>query len=122
MFAAGTGFLLARDPDTVRAPDVAFTSAERFPLDAADTRYSDVVPDLVAEVRSPSDSRAAAGRKAEDWLRHGVRLVWVVHPDTGTIDVHRAGEPTATLGEDDSLDGGDVLPGFACPVRAVFEA
>ena len=118
----GTGVLLERDPDTVLAPDAAFTSVERMPLGEDVDGYAEVVPDLVAEVRSPSESRAAAGRKAEDWLRHGVRLVWVVHPDTRTIDVHREGGSTLTLGEGETLDGGDVLPGFACPVRAVFEA
>ena len=54
------------------------------------------------------------------WLSHGVRLCWVVDPDTRTIDVHRPGVAVVTLGEDDTLDGGDVLPGFTCAVAAVF--
>ncbi len=121
-FAAETGFWLERGPDTVRAPDLAFTSAERLPLDDDTPGYLEVVPDLVAEVRSPNDSRREVRAKAEMWLSHGVRLVWVVHPDTRTIDVYRADAPVATLAEDAALDGGDVLPGFTCPVRAVFEA
>ncbi len=121
-FNAETGFWLERDPDTVRAPDIAFTSAERLPLDADNPGYSQVVPDLVAGVRSPNDSRREVHDKALMWLSHGVRLVWVVHPDTRSIDVYRPDAPAATLAEDATLDGGDVLPGFACPVSAVFEA
>ena len=55
------------------------------------------------------------------WLSHGVRLVWVVHPDTRTVDVHQADGSVSTLGSDDAIDGLDVLPGFACPVSAVFD-
>ena len=54
------------------------------------------------------------------WLSHGVRLVWVVHPDTRTVAVYQPERGAATLGEDDTLDGLDVLPGFSCPVQAVF--
>ncbi len=122
MFNAETGFWLERGPDTVRAPDLAFTSAERLPLDAHHRGYSQVVPDLAVEVRSPNDSRPEVHDKARMWLSHGVRLVWVVHPDTRTVDVHRADEPVATLGDDAALDGHDVLPGFACPVSAIFDA
>ena len=78
------------------------------------------MPDLVVEVASPSDSRPQIHDKARMWLSHGVRLVWVVHPDTRTVDVHRADRDAGTLGEEDSLDGMDVLPGFSCPVKAVF--
>ena len=121
-FAAETGFWLERGPDTVRAPDLAYTSAERLPLDDDTPGYPRVVPDLVAEVRSPNDSRREVRDKAEMWLAHGVRLVWVVHPDTRTVDVYRADAEPATLGEDATLDGGDVLPGFTCAVAAVFGA
>ena len=122
VFAAETGFWLERGPDTVRAPDVSFTSAERLPLDADEDSYSDVVPDIVGEVRSRNDTRRAVHEKAEMWLSHGVRLVWAVYPDTRTIDVHRPGAPVVTLTEADTLDGGDVLPGFTCAVSAVFGA
>ena len=122
MYTAETGFLLERGPDTVRAPDLAYTSAARLPLDDDTPGYPEVVPDLVAEVRSPNDSRREVREKALMWLSHGVRLVWVVHPDTRTIDVYREGVATATLDAAATLDGGDVLPGFTCPVRAIFEA
>ena len=117
-----SGILLERNPDTVREPDIAFTSAERLPLDAWNAGYSEVVPDLVVEVASPSDSRRELNDKAQMWLRYGVRLVWVVHPGTRAVDVHRADGGAVTIAEDGSLDGLDVLPGFACAVSAIFDA
>ena len=119
--ASDSGVWLERDPDTVREPDIAFTSAEKIPLDADIPGYAEVAPDLVVEVASPSDGRRAVYDKAQMWLRHGVRLVWVAHPDTRTVDAHRDDGTVETLGEDDSLDGLDVLPGFVCAVSAVFE-
>ena len=116
------GVRLERDPDTVREPDVAFFSAERSPPGERVTGYAEVAPDLVVEIASPGDSRREVYDKARMWLSHGVRLVWVVHPDTRTVEAHRADRPVATLGEDDSLDGLDVLPGFSCAVRALFPA
>lgn len=118
--ASDAGVWLERDPDTVREPDVAFFSSERLPPGVRVTGYSQTVPDLVVEISSPSDSRREVNDKARMWLSHGVRLVWVVHPDTRTVDVHRMDGEVSTLGEDDALDGLDVLPGFACPLSAVF--
>ena len=114
------GVWLERDPDTVREPDVAFFSAAKAPPGRRVTGYSETVPDLVAEIASPSDSRREVHDKAHMWLSHGVRLVWVVQPETRSIDVYRPGEAVATLGDEDALDGLDVLPGFACEVSAVF--
>ena len=122
LVASDSGVLLERDPDTVREPDLAFFSVEKIPLDADIPGYAESVPDLVVEVASPSDSRTAVNDKALMWLRYGARLVWVVHPDARAVDVHREGRPVAALGENDALDGMDVLPGFSCPVRDVFGA
>ncbi len=121
MSASDTGVRLDRGPDTVREPDVEFTSAERLPPDLEVTGYSEVVPDLVVEVVSPSDRPKDVYDKARMWLSHGVRLVWVAYPDTRTIDVHQNGNPVVTLTEEDTLDGGLVLPGFTMPVSEVFE-
>ncbi len=118
--ASDSGVWLERDPDTVREPDIAFFSAERMPLNARITGYAEVPPDLAVEVASPSDSHREVHDKAHMWLNHGVRLVWVVKPETRTVDVYRPGEPIATLGERDALDGLDVLAGFTCDVSAVF--
>ena len=120
LVASDAGFWLERDPDTVREPDLAFTSAERLPLDARIEGYSEAVPDLVAEVASPNDGARELRDRALMWLAHGVRLVWVVRPAARTIDAYREGLEAVTLREGDDLDGGDALPGFACPVAEVF--
>ncbi len=122
LVASDSGVWLERDPDTVREPDIAFTSAEKIPLDADIPGYAEVAPDLVAEIVSPSDSRREVHDKAQMWLLHGVRLVWVVHPDTRTVDVYRADGAVTTLADGDWLDGLEVLPGFACEVGAIFDA
>lgn len=120
LVGSDSGIWLERDPDTVREADIAYTSADKIPLDARIPGYAEAVPDLVVEVRSPSDSRREIHDKARMWLSHGVRLVWVVHPDTRTVDVHRPGHVTAHLSGDDVLDGHDILDGFTCPLAAVF--
>ena len=122
LVASDSGVWLERDPDTVREPDIAFTSVDRLPLGEDLPGYAEVAPDLVVEIVSPSDSRRAVHDKAQMWLHNGVRLVWVVHPDTRTVDTHHESGAFATLGADDSLDGMDVLPDFRCAVSAVFEA
>ena len=120
LVGSDSGVLLERDPDTVREPDIAFTSAERLPLDVRIDGYAEIAPDLVVEIRSPSDGRREMHDKARMWLSHGVRLVWVVHPDTRTVEVHRPDQAVSTLAAVDTLDGGAVLPGFACALDDVF--
>ena len=115
-----SGVVLERDPDTVREPDIAFFSAQNVPLGERITGYAEVAPDLVVEIASPSDSRREVHDKAHMWLNHGVSLVWVVQPETRTVDVYQPDKAIATLGEQDSLDGLNVLPGFTCEVRTVF--
>ncbi|MYB24517.1 MAG: Uma2 family endonuclease [Acidimicrobiia bacterium] len=118
--ASDAGVWLERDPDTVREPDIAFFSAERIPPGVRVTGYSEIAPDLVVEIVSPSDSRREVHDKARMWLSHGVRLVWVVHPDDRTVDVHRPGQPVVTRTAADALDGADVLPGFTYAVSAML--
>ena len=120
--ASDSGVWLERGPDTVREPDVAFFSAEKSPPDERVTGYAEVAPDLVVEIVSPSDRLTAVNDKALMWLRYGVRLVWVVHPEERLVDVHRDGHPVVALDESGALDGADVLPGFSCPVREIFGA
>ena len=120
VMGSDSGVWLEHDPDTVREPDIAFFSPAKVPAGVRVTGYSEAVPDLVVEVASPSDSRREVHDKARMWLSHGVRLVWVVHPETRTVDVYREDRDATTLSEGDALDGLDVLPGFSREVSAVF--
>ena len=115
------GVWLERDPDTVREPDIAYFPAARLPPGVRITGYAEVPPDLVVEIASPSDSRREVSDKARMWLSYGVGLVWVVQPETRTVDVYEANHAVVTLDEHDTLDGLDVLPGFSCVVSAVFD-
>ncbi|MDE0136258.1 MAG: Uma2 family endonuclease [Acidimicrobiaceae bacterium] len=118
---AETGVQLERHPDTVRAPDFAYTSYERLPGGAVVDTYAQEVPELVAEVVSPSDRRGDVYDKARMWLSFGVLLVWVVFPASRTVEVHRAGaDDVETLTEADSLDGAPVLRRFAYPLSELF--
>ena len=116
-----SGFTLARNPDTVRAPDVAYVSRERWAGQLPDG-YGEFAPDLAVEVRSPSDRVGAVLAKVGDWLDAGSHLVWVVDPTRQQVTAYRADGSQALLGVEDVLDGGDVLPGFAFPITERFAA
>jgi len=120
LFTAETGFLLRRQPDTVRAPDVAFVRQERVDAVGEVTGYWPGAPDLAVEVISPNDRYAEVDEKVAVWLEYGTRLVLVVNPRRRTVAVHRVGAPVRVLTENDTLDGEDVVPGWTLPVRALF--
>lgn len=120
LYAAETGFLIARNPDTVRAPDIAFIQQARLSSPRSAPRWVPVIPDLVVEVVSSGDRPSEVGAKVEMWLAAGVRLVWVVTPETRTIEVHSAQSAPITLTENDTLEGADVVPGFSTPVAEIF--
>ena len=120
VYAAETGFLLARNPDTVRAPDFAFIAKDRLPPSRPKPGWVEVVPDLVAEVVSSGDRISEVHEKVRMWLDAGVRLVWVVFPAPRVIEAHRAGRDVVTLREGGALDGEDVVPGFSAPVALIF--
>ena len=120
VFAAETGFLLRRDPDTVRAPDVAFVAADRLGEGDPPSGFLQMAPDLAVEVVSPSDSPAAVRAKVQDWLEAGTRLVWVVYPDSRSVTVHRPPRRPEELSETDMLSGSPALPEFAVAVRDLF--
>jgi Uma2 family endonuclease len=119
VYAAETGFTLRRNPDTVRAPDVAFVRRERVP-EIVPTGYSDLAPDLVIEVLSPGDRPGAVLAKVADWLDAGTRLAWVVDPERRSARVYREDGTEATLSVDDRLDGETVLPEFSCLLRTIL--
>lgn len=116
---AETGFRIGRDPDTVRAPDVAFVRADRLPPRSQWGRFLDLAPDLAVEVVSPSDRMPDVGQKAQEWLAAGTQVVWVLLPELQAVDVHTS-DGTIRLGPGDLLDGGAVLPGFAVTVADLF--
>ena len=114
-------FRLEQNPDTLRQPDVAFVRADRLPPLEQRRSYSPVVPDLAVEIRSPSNTARELAAKVADYLRTGVRLVWVVDLDTQTVTVHTPGAAPRTLSVNDEITGDAVLPEFRCPVAAFFE-
>jgi Uma2 family endonuclease len=119
VLAQDTGFKITSDPDTVRAPDVAFVGRERaggIPRSG----YAELAPDLLAEILSPDDRPAEVLAKVADWLGAGTRLVWVVDPARSDVRVYRQDGSLAVLHAHESLDGEDVLPGFSCPLAQVF--
>jgi Uma2 family endonuclease len=115
------GVQLERDPDTVREPDVAYFSAETLPLDVKVRGYYEVVPDLVVEIVSPNDSPAYIAERVAMWHSHGVPLVWAVYPVARTVAAHPLNGTTLIYTEDDTIDGGTVLPEFQCPVRDILD-
>ena len=119
LFAAETGFTLERDPDTVRAPDVAFVRRERLP-EPEPVGFPAFAPDLAVEVLSPGDRPGEVLAKVGDWLNAGARLVWVIDPERREARVYRGDGTTQTLGEDQALDGEDVLPGFTCQLHGIL--
>ncbi len=111
------GIWLEHDPDTVRAPDLAYFSADQIPFGTRIPGYVDVNPALVVEVRSPNDRPRDVHDKAIMWLNAGVELVWVVLPEHRCVDVYRHGREVVTVTDADSLDGLDVIPGFSCALE-----
>ena len=117
---AETGFILERDPDTVRAPDAAVVLSSRVPASGVPAGYWPFAPDLAVEVVSPSDRLADVHVKIAEYFAAGTRLVWLVEPETRMVHVYRSQQQVEVLGTEDDLEGGDVLPGFQCPVRRLF--
>ena len=116
------GVLIQSNPDTVREPDIFFVSAERLPLNERVQGYPEVVPELVVEIVSPSDTQQAVNDKTLMWLSLDVLMVIEVYPAQRAVMVHRSGVPAVTLTGEDVLDGGNVLPGFSLTLSEIFDA
>jgi Uma2 family endonuclease len=120
VYAAETGFKLESDPDTVRAPDIAFVKQERVD-EVGDTKsYWPGAPDLAVGVISPNDKVSEIEEKVKEWLEAGTSLVWVVSPKLHTVTVYRSLTDIIILTEKDMLDGGEIVPGFLYPVVKLF--
>ncbi|CAN5616833.1 Uma2 family endonuclease [soil metagenome] len=119
--AAGTGFIIARNPDTTRAPDTGFISKERIPTEGPPDGYWELAPDLAVEVVSPNDTATEVQEKAREWIEAGVKLVWVVYPKTRSVVVHKSLKDITTFTEEETLSVEGGVPGFECRVREIFE-
>jgi Uma2 family endonuclease len=119
VFAQDTGFQIGRDPDTVRAPDLAFVARDRLAA-IGEEGYAELAPDLVVEILSPSDRPGAVLEKVGQWLSAGVRLVWVLDAARRHARVYRSDGTVSILGPDEAFDGEDVLPGFRCPLGEIL--
>lgn len=120
VFVGEPGFFLARDPDHVRAPDVAFVRRERIEAIGRQVGYWPEAPDLAIEVISPNDRYTEVDEKVADWLAAGTRMVVVVNPRNKTVKVHRSPTDVVTLTMTDTLDGDDVVPGWQIPIADIF--
>jgi Uma2 family endonuclease len=117
VYSSDTGFVLGRNPDTVRQPDVSFVSAARV---VKTEKYVPVPPDLVVEVISPNDSYSSVETKVEEYLAAGSQMVIVINPRNQTATATTRGGITK-LSIDDTITGGDVVPGWSIPMRELFE-
>lgn len=114
-----TGFKLASNPDTVRAPDVAFVSRAR--ADKIPRRgYAPLAPDLAVEIISPGDRPGELLAKVADWLNAGVSVVWVIDSERAEARIYRDDGEVRIIAADGDLDGGVVLPGFTCKLAEVL--
>jgi Uma2 family endonuclease len=120
LYLAETGFLIKTDPDTVRAPDIAFVRIERIKETPRIKGYRVGAPDLAVEVISPADTVSEVEDKVAEWLAGGARMVWIVSPKLHTVTVYRSLTEIVTLTAKDKLDGGEVVPGFEINVAEIF--
>ena len=114
------GFYLRRNPDIVRAPDVAFISKARLEKGGIPEKFADFPPDLAVEVLSPDDTATEVQKKIEEYLAGGVPLIWIVDPAIQSVTVYRSLQDVKVLTPDQELDGGDVIPGFRVKVAEIF--
>ena len=120
LFSQDTGFRIETDPDTVRAPDVAFVSKERHP-EIPRRGYAPFAPELAAEILSPEDRPGVVLSKVGDWLDAHVEIVWVIDPIRREARIYRADGSQSLVGESGALDGEAVLPGFSCRLVEVLD-
>ena len=115
-----TGVYITRNPDTVRSPDVLYISSERYAT-RMNSAFLTTAPDLVVEVISPENTFAEMNQKLREYFAIGVRLVWLVDPDSRSVLAYRAFTNVREFTENDELPGDDVLPGFSVKVATLFE-
>jgi Uma2 family endonuclease len=114
-----SGFKLASNPDTVRGPDVSFIRKGRLP-EPEPVGFPALAPDLVVEILSPDDRPGEILGKVGEYLSAGINLVWVIDPERRLARVYRADGTEEIVAADQSLQGEDVVPGFACPLANIL--
>ena len=119
LIAGETGFLLAKGPDTVRSPDIAYIRPERVPHPEM-AGFPELAPDLVVDVLSPEDRTREIQERAWQWLAAGTQMVWVVDPRRSTTHIYRSDGTEEFVGTEGSLRGEDILPGFICPLGVIM--
>ena len=121
VFGAETGFLISRDPDTVRAPDFAFISNASLPATAPEEAFWPGAPDLAVEVLSPDDRTGEVGEKIRAWLTAGAKEVWIVNSQLQSVTIHRSATDMRVYAVGENLVGDEqLLPGFSCTVAEIF--
>ena len=120
-FGDGGGYELVQLPRTVRAPDASFVRSDRLPKEGIGRGFLQLAPDLAVEVLSPSESASELEEKLDDYRASGTPLIWVVDPVRRTVMIVACDSPLRWLHEADTLDGGEVVPGFSCGVAELFE-
>lgn len=119
-FAAETGFLIGRDPETVLAPDAAFIRQERLAAVDQSAAFLPLPPDLVVEVISVSDSHSDVQAKVFQWLDSGTSVVWEFQPGTRRVTVYEGRDSIRVLEVTDKLTCEQLLPGFEVDVADLF--
>ncbi|MBI3467932.1 MAG: Uma2 family endonuclease [Planctomycetes bacterium] len=113
------GLVVARNPDTLRRANVAyFLRGPRFEL--YDRGFSEVPPELVIDVASSPDRRQTVSARVQEYLASGVRLAWILDPQSQVAHAHRKGAKH-TLAADAALTSEDLLPGFRCEIGPLFD-
>jgi len=120
VYAAETGFIIARDPDTVRAPDVAFVTQQHLEETGSVEGFWPAAPDLAAEVVSPGDSWSEVEAKALCWLNAGTQVVWVLDPEQANVTVYHSRSEISVLSGNETLKSEALLPGWSVPVERLF--
>ena len=120
VFAAETGFRISENPDSVRAPDTAFVRQERVEIVGDTEGYWPGAPDLAVEVVSSDDRFAEVEEKVADWLAAGARMVLIANPQGRTVTVRHSEREALILSEEETIEGGDAVPGWILPVADVF--
>ena len=121
VFGDGLGYRLSVLPNTVRNPDASFVQASRLPPEGVTRGFLIIAPDLAVEILSPGEKAWELDEKIDDYQASGTPLIWVINPERRTVRVVTLEGPSRVLRSHDTLDGGDVLPGFSCRASELFE-